>query len=109
MTGNMKNKYNRFKKYYITEDVFLTILKAQDYKCPICENKINAYRKVESLSIDKEYAVIDHCHKCDSIRALTCQSCNTNLGRLENKKLSKLWLEKYEHKLTEYLRLCNCF
>ena len=56
-------------KYGITRKHFDAILKAQDYKCAICEKEIT----------DQE-PHIDHDHFTGIVRGLLCGKCNIALG-----------------------------
>jgi hypothetical protein len=57
---------NRFRKYNITVEDYHRKYYEQRGKCIIC----------------KSYAelVVDHAHKCGTVRGLICNNCNTGLG-----------------------------
>jgi hypothetical protein len=71
------------QKYGLETDMYLEMLKAQQYKCKICGNK------------DK--LVVDHCHNTLKIRGLLCNLCNSGLGmyqdNIENLKSAIKYLE----------------
>jgi hypothetical protein len=66
-------KYYRTRRYDITYDDFLTMLKAQDYKCAIC-----------SCIITVESSKIDHSHSTNKVRKLLCMKCNLGLGQFDD-------------------------
>lgn len=61
--------YARSKKYRITKEEYITMIKSQDYKCKICG--------------EKKALVIDHCHKSDRVRGLLCDNCNMAIGLMK--------------------------
>lgn len=69
----------RFSRYGITEDEFLTMLVLQDSQCAICEVDFEKPRDIQ----------IDHCHLTDRVRALLCRKCNVGLHYIENLALRK--------------------
>jgi hypothetical protein len=68
-------------RYGITWDEFILKLKAQHYKCAICDASI---KEINSLSEKIETAVIDHCHKTKKLRGLLCMNCNAGIGSLKD-------------------------
>lgn len=68
-------KFHLSKKYNITIEQYDSMLKSQDKKCSICENKFN--------DKSKRFAV-DHCHTTGKIRGLLCFHCNTGIGKLKD-------------------------
>ena len=71
--------HNR-KKNGFTPEMFNDMLFNQDFKCAICSVEIN----VSSHA--------DHDHDTGKARGILCSSCNTLLGRLENKGFD--WVDK---------------
>jgi hypothetical protein len=61
----------RTRNYGLTDDELLTILSAQDGRCPIC---------LEPLLWPR--ITVDHCHDTGSVRGLLHGSCNTGIGHL---------------------------
>lgn len=59
-------KYDLKRLYGLSLADFETLQKRQNYKCAICERKIEL--------------VVDHCHKTGKVRGLLCRSCNRVLG-----------------------------
>ena len=62
------------KKYGISYNQYIQILKTQNNKCAICLTS-------EPLGISNSF-VVDHCHSTGKIRGLLCNHCNTGLGKL---------------------------
>ena len=61
-------------RYGISLENFNLILKNQNYKCAICQSKLNLEGQgAKSCSID-------HDHQTGKIRGLLCHSCNSILG-----------------------------
>lgn len=81
----------RYKhKYGITLDDYNRMFKEQKGRCAVCN--------IHQAEI-KRIFVIDHDHKTDKVRALTCQRCNLALGYLEDKELcmkATLFLQRFE-------------
>ena len=63
------------RNYGITEEEYDKLLKAQDFKCAICE-------KTEEKSGRK--LSVDHCHTSNNIRGVLCTACNTALGKFKD-------------------------
>jgi uncharacterized C2H2 Zn-finger protein len=63
----------RRKNYGINDWDVNELLKAQDFKCPICD-----------IILTKQEACIDHCHKTSKIRGALCRRCNSALGMLKD-------------------------
>ena len=63
----------RKRRYGLTEEQFLTILKQQNCVCAICETKP-----------DQRTLAIDHCHETGKVRGLLCMNCNTALGKFKD-------------------------
>lgn len=71
--------YERVKKYGITKEQYMEMLKEQNYSCAICKIHISEL----TLGL-----CIDHDHKLEEqsimkVRGLLCQPCNTSLGHIE--------------------------
>ncbi len=75
----MAKSYTRKKrldKFGITENEYLELLKKQNGLCAICNGAPDTRWKM---------LAIDHDHKNGKVRGLLCMTCNTMLGRLENR------------------------
>ena len=79
-----KNKY--LKKYGLTNQDYLNMLKQQNNKCAICKNIENGKR-----------LAVDHNWKTGKVRGLLCKNCNVTLGNL-NEDISLFY------KCIEYLK-----
>ena len=72
-----KKESDLLRKRKITKDEYFKLLEKQKGKCAICEREethLGRSGQVVPLAVD-------HCHKCDTIRGLLCQSCNTAIGK----------------------------
>lgn len=67
---------NDLKRFGITLEQYIALLKKQDGKCAICKNE-------ETVKFVKRLA-IDHCHKTGKVRGLLCHGCNAGLGRFKD-------------------------
>lgn len=80
---NIKNKRENsrlLKRYGISSDDYMKLLKDQDYTCAICNCTPEQGRgNTNRLSVD-------HCHETGKVRGLLCQKCNTGLGLLGDNK-----------------------
>jgi len=68
----MNRKYELKKKYGITIEEYIIMLKNQNYKCLICNLK------------SKKNLCVDHCHKTNKVRGLLCKNCNFLLGNAKD-------------------------
>jgi hypothetical protein len=68
----------KYRKYGITEDIFLAKLKEQEGRCAIC--------KVEFT--EDKISYIDHCHKTEKFRGVLCMNCNTGLGHFKDETIT---------------------
>lgn len=66
------------KKYGIVYEDYLSMHREQEYKCKVCQKHANEFKKG---------LVVDHDHKTGKVRALLCNTCNSQLHVLENKEL----------------------
>jgi hypothetical protein len=72
----LKHLNNKLKSLYkISLTAYNKMLKAQNYKCALCDKK----------NRDKRKLAVDHNHKTNRVRALLCVRCNTKLGIIEDK------------------------
>lgn len=62
----------RFRRYGLTFEGYIQMLKGQRYRCAICRSKPEGGRRL----------AIDHCHRTGRVRGLLCDLCNTALGKL---------------------------
>ena len=67
-SSRLYGKKNQYKKYNLTYDDVLLMLKKQKYKCAICQGNI------------KLKFHVDHNHHTKEVRGLLCNTCNTGLG-----------------------------
>ena len=58
-------------RYGITLDVKNKIIKSQNNKCAICNNKLDKPK-------------VDHCHKTGKVRGILCHGCNIGIGGLKD-------------------------
>lgn len=68
------------KKYGISFDIYIEMLKKQHGVCAICnrpETKLDKGGNIRPLCVD-------HCHTSGKVRGLLCASCNLALGNLED-------------------------
>ena len=65
-----KQARRRFKKYGITEDDYIRMIKKQSSRCKICDSEDWGFRGPH----------IDHNHKTGKVRGILCQRCNLVLG-----------------------------
>lgn len=73
---------NNIKRFNITPNQYIDMLKAQNNVCKICEDTDN-----KRLSIDHDHSCCDgqfSCGKC--IRGLICSRCNKTLGMVNDDK-----------------------
>lgn len=63
-----------FKIYGMTEEQHKQMLMDQNFKCKICDNKLEEFRKTH----------IDHCHNSNKVRGVLCWTCNVGLGHLKH-------------------------
>ncbi len=76
--NKLKRKNILLKNLYgISLENYFELLKKQDNKCAICSSTQN--------NKNKTYFDVDHCHKTGKVRGLLCQSCNSGLGKFEDK------------------------
>lgn len=81
--ANKKEKYQENKekvrwqivkrKYGISENDYLEMLKQQKNGCAICGTMDAKHWETNNL-------LIDHCHNTGKVRGLLCNRCNTTLG-----------------------------
>jgi transposase-like protein len=67
--------YNRLRKYGVTQDEFDQKLKDQNYRCAICQDKL------DNLERDPGQ---DHDHKTGTARGILCIRCNAGLGMFKD-------------------------
>lgn len=75
-----RNLKARLKKRGLTHEQFQDMLKAQDFKCKLCDQVTDLF--------------IDHDHKTNKVRGLICNPCNWRLGFLES--TTQEWLDRAE-------------
>jgi hypothetical protein len=67
------------RTYGITNDEYVAMREAQDFRCAICGASEEDVTSVGKHSHTKLY--VDHDHTTGKVRGLLCQSCNTLLGK----------------------------
>jgi hypothetical protein len=85
------------KKFGLTREQYLDILRSQDGACFICQRTPAVIRPRRNLAVD-------HCHKTGRIRGLLCYACNHRLlGYLIKDDVEKAKrLLKYLTRKTDY-------
>ena len=73
-----QRKYLLKKRYGLTPEQFLALLKTQDRKCAICGSS-NPQSKQHGTFI------VDHSHETGKIRGLLCSPCNRALGLMKDR------------------------
>ena len=66
------------KKYSLTRQEWIAMLKKQNNKCKICESSFNEL-----------HPCVDHNHETGKVRSLLCRRCNLDLQVVENKEFVK--------------------
>lgn len=81
------------KKYKLTKQLYLDMLRGQGGVCAICKNPPNR----NWLSVDHDHSCCPDIKTCGNcIRGLLCGSCNSFLGRVsEDLSSATSYLEKY--------------
>jgi len=69
--GERTFQFHIRKSYGISLEEYMTLLKAQDYKCAICQ---------KHQSKEARRFVVDHSHQTGKVRGLLCNQCNRALG-----------------------------
>jgi hypothetical protein len=89
-----KLKRNRLRREYgISEIEYEGMLKAQGFKCAICETDL-AMRK-------GHYPNVDHDHQIGRVRGILCVRCNQGIGSFkDNPKLLKKAANYLEKQIT---------
>jgi len=70
---------NRNKKYGLSFDAYLAMVRAQAHRCAIC-NRLD-------IECPRGTLYVDHCHASKNIRGLLCQRCNSLLGNCNDDPL----------------------
>ena len=91
-TNNKDQKhYQSVKaKYNIDKDQYFNKLKAQQYKCAVCEEKL----------VERPH--VDHCHNTGLVRDLLCRYCNLLLGYAKDNEKTLQNAIKYLQKHTTH-------
>lgn len=75
------------KRYGLTKELYLQMVKESKGKCTICTN-----------SFKNKEPYVDHCHNTKIIRGLLCDNCNVGLSRFKDNCVSleraKLYLQR---------------
>lgn len=59
-------------------------IRAQGYKCPLCERGPLAWGRGRQRRIGHVEAVVDHCHESGLVRAVLCVRCNLRLPAVDD-------------------------
>jgi hypothetical protein len=62
------------KKYNLTYDQYLQMLKTQNNCCAICKKEFE----------NNKHTHVDHCHDTGKVRGLLCNKCNLGIGYLRS-------------------------
>ena len=68
-------------RYKISESDFWSFCKKQNFKCAICEIKLEIK---EGSTWRPKTVAVDHCHITDKVRGILCSNCNTGLGMFKD-------------------------
>ena len=69
-----KKKYHLKQIYNLTIEAYENLLNKQNYKCAICNNKLDLAKNTH----------VDHCHNTSKIRGILCHYCNLAIGNLKH-------------------------
>lgn len=69
------------KKYNLSLETYLEILKKQNNVCAVCEKEDWA---IDHRTGKTRWLAVDHCHKTGKIRGLLCTACNRAIGLLKD-------------------------
>lgn len=83
-----KHKYHYRKWYNLTADQYNELLKAQNYRCYICNRTADEAQPGKKNKRENNLSV-DHCHELEkqgimAIRGLLCFPCNIALGKFND-------------------------
>ena len=95
--GEIKNRPDRLMRLYgVTWEQVVQTLANQFGRCANhgCSKEIS----LDVKGVQKNRAVIDHCHTTGKFRAVLCVDCNCLLGQLETKGAKVLGLMDYINK-----------
>lgn len=72
---------DRFRKYGVTYERYLEMLKEQGNSCKICKISLEDYLIKSSRY---KYFSVDHDHATGKVRGLLCTNCNAGIGFLQD-------------------------
>lgn len=81
-------KYTLKKKYNMSIDDYINLLKLQDNKCKICGANLSVHGPDNK-------AYVDHNHFTGKIRGLLCRNCNLGIGLFNDNPISLINASKY--------------
>lgn len=81
-----RRELRRLKEYGLSQEGYLTLLTAQEYKCASCGDEFEgANNDRESLQTALlKHIHVDHCHVTNEVRGILCHHCNIALGHLKD-------------------------
>ena len=66
------------RRYGISYSQYCTMLEDQDFKCAICLIELDT--ELGKQPLNRNSAVVDHCHTTNEVRGILCNECNRGLG-----------------------------
>jgi hypothetical protein len=70
-----RREWHRKKKYGVTGEEVIDMMRKQKNMCPICRKKL-----ATKLHKGRFNSHVDHSHKTGKVRGILCFHCNTGLG-----------------------------
>lgn len=101
--GGIKNRPDRVMRLYgVTYEYIVQTLANQFGRCAnhACSKEIS----LDVKGVQKNRAVVDHCHATGKFRAILCVDCNCLLGQLETKSERVLGLMDYMNKHRQHTK-----
>lgn len=90
--GRASENRRRYKRYGITEEIYLILCQKQNNLCAICQMKLNSNKRKDH---------VDHCHETGRVRGILCHHCNLMLGHAKDSVLALQngikYLERYKN------------
>jgi len=86
------------RKYGISHNDYLELLKAQNGRCAICSTDVPG---------GKGAFHVDHCHSSKQVRGLLCHLCNVGLGHFKDQESLLLKAALYLHNHRDHTTSSN--